>query len=64
MLLALRSLWEGEPTESFFVSRQGGVAVIYQLGAGWAMEVPGGLMKSQNPDNLVNVARKMACDRK
>jgi hypothetical protein len=62
-LLALRSLWGVQvpppPPVGTFVSRVGGVAVIRQLGAGWMMDVPGGIMKSQNPDHLARAARKM-----
>jgi len=37
MLLALRSLWESQAPPPPFIPSAAGVAVIYQLGMGWAL---------------------------
>jgi len=65
MLLALRSLWEKQPPPSSppFIPSASGVAVIYQLGPGWALDAPGGLIKMENPTRLADLARRMGYSR-
>jgi len=61
MLLGTLSLWPPPPPPPnvLYPSVGGGVAVIFQVGAHYVMETPGGTMKAANPQNLIRAAKRM-----
>ena len=61
MLLALRSLWENQapPPPPPFIPSSSGVAVIYKLGMGYALDAPAGTIKMQNPMMLARLALRI-----